>query len=291
VRDGAGPPAGLPARRELIVRPRWFQTPWFLFGTAGVAAAALFGAHRLRLNHVREEVRLKSALERAQLAALREQLRPHFLFNTLNTILPLIRHAPEAAETVVVELSDLLRATLRSDPSQLVPLEEELRTVRQYFRIAGLRFRERLDVVIQVAPETREALVPSFLLQPIAENAIRHGVETTTGRVSVRLSVWSADDSLTIELGNDVPQPPPEGSTSRGMGIGLESTRKRLAWLFKSEARLEFLSDSGRATTRIVLPLLFANNVAAGPSNANAAALSTASTVSTSSSLTERRAG
>jgi ligand-binding sensor domain-containing protein len=262
VRDGDAPPAGPPARRSLVVEPRWYQTAWFAFGSIAAAGALLLGVHRVRVNHVREELRLKSALERAQLAALREQLRPHFLFNTLNTVLPLIRHAPEAAETVVVELSDLLRATLRTDPSQLVSLEEELRTVRQYFRIAGLRFRERLDVAIQVAPEIHDALVPSFLLQPIAENAIRHGVEATPGRVSVRMAVWGDGSSLTIELSNDAPDPGAGDASpsSRGWGIGLDNTRKRLAWLFGGRARLDFAfsEEDGRATTRIVLPLLFA---------------------------------
>lgn len=266
VRDGDGPPAGPPARRSLVVEPRWFQTPWFVFGSLAAAAALLLAAHRVRLNHVREELRLKSALERAQLSALREQLRPHFLFNTLNTVLPLIRHAPEAAETVVVELSDLLRATLRSDPAQLVPLEEELRTVRQYFRIAGLRFRERLEVAIQVAPEIHDALVPSFLLQPIAENAIRHGVEATPGRVTVRMAVWADGSVLTIELSNDAPGPGAESPSSHGWGIGLDGTRKRLAWLFGARARLDFTAEGGRATTRIVLPLLFATP-GAGPAS------------------------
>lgn len=292
VRDGDGPPSGPPARRVLVVRPRWFQTPWFLLAGAAIAAALLLGAHRVRVNHVREELKLKSALERAQLAALREQLRPHFLFNTLNTVLPLIRHAPEAAEMVVIELSDLLRATLRSDPSQLVPLEEEVRTVRQYFRIAGLRFRERLDVAIQVAPEVGDALVPSFLLQPIAENAIRHGVETTSGSVAVRMSAWAAGDSLTIELTNDAPDPVPGGSPSRGSGIGLEATRKRVAWLFGGKGRVEFGQEAGRATTRIVLPLLFSGT--AGTAGGGAAPGAGGAGVSRESAAREwsrRRAG
>lgn len=174
---------------------------------------------------------------------------------------------------VVVELSDLLRATLRTDPSQLVPLEEELRTVRQYFRIAGLRFRERLDVAIQVAPEVRDALVPSFLLQPIAENAIRHGVEATSGGVSVRMAMWSDGTSLTIELSNDAPDPAahPTGGSAHGWGIGLDNTRKRLAWLFGAKARLEFAAEDGRATTRIVLPLLFASSSASSSAGAASA--------------------
>lgn len=259
VREGDGPPVGPIAAQAIVVDPRWFQTLWFAAASIAAAGALLFGAHRVRVNRVREEVRLKSALERAQLSALREQLRPHFLFNTLNTILPLIRLSPETAEMVVVELSDLLRATLRSEPSQLVTFEEELRTLRQYFRIASLRFRERLDVAIQVVPEIREALVPSFLLQPLGENAIRHGVEKTAGRVHVRLSAWSDGARLHVELSNDVPGEAPAREKSPGHGIGIENTRRRLAWLYGAYARLDFSIEENVARTRITMPLRFAD--------------------------------
>lgn len=266
VREGDGPPSGATARQRIVVEPRWFQTAWFAGGVAAAVAGILLLAHRFRVNHVSEELRLKSALERAQLSALREQLRPHFLFNTLNTVLPLIRHAPDAAETMIVELSDLLRASLRTEPSQLVPLEEEMRTVRQYFRIAGLRFRERFSLSVQIAPEVEQALVPSFLLQPIAENAIRHGVEKSSGRVDVRLAAWAAGSSLRIEMSNDAAATaaataadrqagsPPEPSA----GIGLDNTRRRLSWLFGESARLELVVRERGARTTIVMPLLFA---------------------------------
>ncbi len=258
VSEGDGPPAGAPAHQRIVVEPRWFETAWFFGAIAAVAAAVLFLAHRFRVNHVSEGLRLKSALERAQLSALREQLRPHFLFNTLNTVLPLIRHAPEAAETMIVELSDLLRASLRTEPSQLVPLDEELRTVHQYFRIASLRFKERFHLAVQIAPEVRQALVPSFLLQPIAENAIRHGVEKTAGRVEVRLTAWAAGSSLRIELSNEAFERQDRPSAEESSGIGLENTRKRLRWLFGESARVELALREQGARTTIVMPLLFA---------------------------------
>ncbi|MEP6769945.1 MAG: two-component regulator propeller domain-containing protein [Acidobacteriota bacterium] len=258
VREGNGPLAGAPARQRIVVEPRWFETAWFAGGVAASVAGMLLLAHRFRVNHVSEALRLKSALERAQLSALREQLRPHFLFNTLNTVLPLIRHAPDAAETMIVELSDLLRASLRTEPSQLVPLEEELRTMRQYFRIAGLRFRERFSLAVQIAPEVEQALVPSFLLQPIAENAIRHGVEKSSGRVEVRMFAWAAGNSLRIEMSNDAVDRQEGSPPEKSSGIGLENTRRRLSWLFGESARLELVVRERGARTTIVMPLLFA---------------------------------
>jgi two-component system LytT family sensor kinase len=181
---------------------------------------------------------LEARLSQAQLEVLKIQLHPHFLFNTLHAIASLTAEDPAAATRMIAQLSELLRCSLRRIGTQEVALHEELEVVRLYAGIQLARFEDRLVVEYQVEPDTLTALVPSLLLQPLVENAIRHGIAPRRegGRVIVgarrddrRLRLWVADDGPGLSTGQPV----------TGSGLGLENTRARLAHLYGRDQSLE----------------------------------------------------
>ena len=177
--------------------------------------------------------RLQAELAQAQLRALKAQLQPHFLFNTLHAVTVLIRHDAEAAGRMVVQLSDMLRMTLMDSERQETTLERELRFLRLYLEIERTRFRDRLEVRWDVAPGLDQAAVPTLLLQPLVENALRHGLgpRATPGRVEI--AARRDEDTLTLRVTDDGVGLGGNGDSS-GTGIGIPSTRARLAGLYGS---------------------------------------------------------
>ena len=202
-----------------------------------------------RLAAVREE-----ALE-AKMKALRYQISPHFLFNTLNSIAGLIEEgAATHAERMVLSLSTFLRSTLELDPVHDVPLREEIALQREYLGIEGTRFSDRMAVNIAVDEEASAALVPSLILQPLIENAIKHGVGRSTGPVEIAVSATRRDEALEIVVENDVaaddgrPRPP-------GMGVGLKNVADRLRARFREQGSLSSeITADGRFRAAIALP-------------------------------------
>jgi two-component system, LytTR family, sensor kinase len=195
--------------------------------------------HTMVRERDREAVRLEVDLAEAKLANLEDRLRPHFLFNTLNSIAALIREDARAAETMVQQLSELLRASLTGDPSRDVPLSEEIHLAKQYLAIQQIRFQDRLRVSLEATDDVRGALVPQYLLQPLVENAVIHGIAPresggtiwmNAGRVNGRVRITVEDDG--VGMGNAPP------STS-GNGIGLGSVRSRLAHRFGQAQKVE----------------------------------------------------
>jgi sensor histidine kinase YesM len=186
----------------------------------------------------REAALVKSQLEarlvEAQLDALKHQLHPHFLFNTINAITVLMRKGEGAsAIRMLGGLSDLLRRSLTSLRVELVSLEEELDFIARYLDIETTRFPDRLRVTMEIAPEARTASVPNMLLQPIVENAIEHGIAPRVdgGRITIKASV--AGGKLRIEIRDDgVGLSYSERSSRQGFGVGLSNVRKRLAQLY-----------------------------------------------------------
>lgn len=178
--------------------------------------------------------RLTSQLTEARLSALRDQLNPHFLFNTLNSIAVLVRHDPAGAEEMLHRLSGFLRGTLEGGEAPLCPLGEELDRVAAYIGIEERRFRDRLTVRWAVAPEARQGLVPSFILQPLVENALRHGLAPREGPGTLTVSAERQDGELRLAVRDDgvgLPAAPEDG-------VGLQNTRERLATLFGERASL-----------------------------------------------------
>lgn len=184
-------------------------------------------------------VRLEVDLAEAKLATLENRLRPHFLFNTLNTIAALIRDDPAAAETMLGQLSDLLRASLRADPGAEIQLAEELHLVEQYLSIQRVRFNDRLTIGLRATDEARQALVPQLILQPVVENAVRHGIAPRESGGSVWVSAERPDGRLRMVVEDDGVGVSESPSANAGSGIGLGGLRSRLLHLYGSDHRVE----------------------------------------------------
>jgi two-component sensor histidine kinase len=191
---------------------------------------------------------LETALSRSQLSMLRAQLNPHFLFNTLNSIAVLLRRDPARAEDMVHRLGDFLRASLDGDEGQLSTLAAELARLRDYIDIEWQRFHDRLTVRFDVEPDTREALVPVFLLQPLVENAIRHGVAPRPGPVTVGVVAQRVGDRLRLVIRDDgagLREPVTEGT-------GLTNTRRRLDVLYGKGAQMRLTNRAEGGTEAVV---------------------------------------
>lgn len=198
---------------------------------------------------------LKAQLAHAQLSTLKMQLQPHFLFNTLNAIVVLVRQqkAQEAEETLA-RFSDLLRAVLSDIDAEEVPLSRELEYLRLYLSIEQLRFSDRLRVEIFADQEILDAAVPHMGLQPIVENAVRHGIAQRIAASSIAIRATRVGDTLQIAVIDDGPGFP---STMRvqGQGIGLANTRARLAQLYGDAAGLQIAAAQGHAGAIVTMVL------------------------------------
>lgn len=197
---------------------------------------------------------LETRLLRANLDALKMQLHPHFLFNALNSVTALIRRGDTVpAEDALAQLAELLRRALDHKQDQKVTLERELEFLDHYFAIERIRFKDRLQVSFEVTPECRAALLPSLLLQPLVENAMKHGFSRSASARGLRLRAWREGDQLRLELFNEGP-PLPAGPPSSPGGIGLRNTRARLEMLFDSSARLTLENVPGGVLAAVSLP-------------------------------------
>lgn len=196
----------------------------------------------------------EASLASARLEALRMQLQPHFLFNTLNTISGLVHEEPDRADAVVTALADLLRLTLETSGERELALSRELRLVEAYLAIMQARFDDRVRSVVDVAPEVREALVPAFILQPLVENAVKHGLEPLTRGGCVWVRARREGDRLVLEVEDDGAGL--VGTEPRREGIGLGNTRARLTALHGERAAL-VLSAAGERGCVVKLEMPF----------------------------------
>jgi hypothetical protein len=223
---------------------------------------ALFQVSFARRAALKQELQLseaRSAAQSAQLAALRYQLNPHFLFNALNSISALIvTKRNEDAERMTDKLSSFLRTSLNSDPGELVPLEDELALTEEYLDIESVRFGERLDVSVDCAPGACNALVPSFLVQPLVENAIKHGVAPSRTPVKIDIQAEIEDGDLCIRVANSVTA---DNEAARGAknvpsrtGVGLENVRRRLEAVYGGSATLTAGLDEAGFVATICIP-------------------------------------
>jgi two-component system, LytTR family, sensor kinase len=203
----------------------------------------------------RERDQLAARLADARLQMLSMQLQPHFLFNTLNTIAELFREDPDAADYMIAGLSDLLRRTLELGPTQEIPLHAELDLLDRYLDIQKARFGDRLAVAIVVEDDARAASVPVLLLQPLVENAIRHGLaeRVSSGRIDIAARRDGARLIITITDDGLGPSTPIASGHER---IGLGNTRARLEALYGSQHRLE-LANAPECGARVTLDIPF----------------------------------
>ncbi|HET7232314.1 MAG TPA: sensor histidine kinase [Longimicrobium sp.] len=228
-----------------------------VFSYAAVVGIAHAVQYYRALNERRErEAVLERQLLQARLQALEMQIHPHFLFNTLHAVASLIRVKEEqAAIKMLVGLSDLLRLALRNRDAQEVPLRDELDFVRHYLDVEGIRFQDRLTVRVDVAPDVPlDARVPHLILQPLVENAIRHGVEKRAAAGHVTVNVVRDDGMLRLRVTDDGPGPKPAANGRRG--VGLTNTRERLAHLYGNRHEFDLSAGAqGGAVATVAVPL------------------------------------
>lgn len=200
---------------------------------------------------------LETQLAQAQLQMLKMQLHPHFLFNTLNGITGLVRDNDNAAAVqMLVGLSDLLRQTLDNGGKQEVRLGEELEWLELYLKLQQIRFSDRLQVSINAAPETLDAMVPNLITQPLVENAIRHGLAPRAAPGSVSLSARQLDGRLEVRVSDDGVWLPDDWSLANSKGMGLLNTEARLRQLYGPNFTLEVRNrERGGVEARLTLPL------------------------------------
>jgi two-component system, LytTR family, sensor kinase len=195
-----------------------------------------------------QAARLARQLSEARLGALRMQLNPHFLFNSLNAITVLVRDQNTAAASRMLELlSDVLRQVLRTDATHETPLSTEIDFLERYLAIEQVRFSDRLRPRIEIDPSVSAAMVPSFLLQPLVENGLRHGISRRAGAGVLHVAVRREGSQLVLTVRDDGPGLPPAsdpGSPVAG-GLGLPNTRERLAALYGEGATLEVANAEG----------------------------------------------
>jgi signal transduction histidine kinase len=191
--------------------------------------------------------RLQTQLTRAQLEALKMQLHPHFLFNTLNSISALLHRDPDTADKMIARLGDFLRLTLENSGAQEVSLRKELEFLTCYLEIERVRFQDRLTTSVDVEPDALDAPVPNLILQPIVENALRHGVAQSSAPGRVEISAKRENGSLRISVRDNGPglkaiTKPTDGFKE---GLGLSTTRTRLEQLYGASHRFELSNASG----------------------------------------------
>jgi len=205
-------------------------------------------------DHQRRATLLAELTRDAQRAALRYQLNPHFLFNTLNSVSSLVGEGRNAeAETMLLNLAVFVRSTLTEEPSGMISLKEEIGLQRLYLAIEQVRFEERLEVEIDLPAALAEARVPALILQPLVENAVRHGLARSEDRLTVRIAACARGDEVEIVVEDDGKAGPGAGGT--GLGLGLRNVEARLRAHFGDGGTLDAAPlPAGGFRARIVLP-------------------------------------
>jgi LytS/YehU family sensor histidine kinase len=219
-----------------------------LLAVLAVVISKLAGQEELS----RREGQLLQLSKEAELAQLRQQLQPHFLFNSLNSIHALVLASPQRAREMVLLLSDFLRGTLRSEGQSRISLSDELKYLGMYFDIERVRFGHRLLVEMEVAPEVESLKIPPLLVQPLVENAIKYGLYGTLGEVKIRISCQKEENYLLITVQNPFD---PQDSGPEGIGFGLSSIERRLFLIFGRTDLLLKSEENNLFQVQLKLPL------------------------------------
>jgi sensor histidine kinase YesM len=241
------------AQRMYFLNFDWeMMTYWAIVGLSHALAY-----HQEAQTRALKASQLETRLVEAQLQSLQRQLQPHFLFNTLNTISALMHRDVEAADAMIARLSDLLRISLQSVGVQEVTLKEELDFLSKYLEIEQTRFRDRLRVVFDVAPDTFDALVPNLILQPLVENAIKHGIGPRPAPGTITIRARRVGTMLELVVQDNGVGLSAARLSDFNRGIGLSNTRSRLDHLYGSSHRFEFRQPAeGGLLVLIAIPLV-----------------------------------
>jgi len=217
-----------------------------------VVAAHAYEYFMRARNQELERAKLQQALAESELQALKSQLQPHFLFNTLHGISTLIDVDKARAKLMVLKLSNLLRAAIQDGTSDLIPLDEELKFAEEYLDIEKMRLEGRLEVSWKIEPGTGCLLVPSLILQPLVENAIVHGVACSREGGWIEIAARRAGSRMELSVRNSV-----RGKGAAGSGLGLQNTKARLSHLYAEEASFSFVvTEDGIAAATLLFPAL-----------------------------------
>ena len=219
--------------------------PWWASGAAGMLLSAMVLAGLFW----RAKARTPAATA-ARLAELQSRIRPHFLFNTLNSAIALVRAEPAKAESVLEDLSELFRHAL-ADAQESVTLAQEIELAQRYLAIEQIRFGERLQIDWRLDNKASEAKLPPLLLQPLVENAVRHGVEPSVTGARLKISTEVRGATVVVKVSNTVPA----GVGPRGHGLALENVRSRLLLLHDIQAHFKTTFDNGVFQVRLEFPL------------------------------------
>jgi len=204
------------------------------------------------------ELQLESRIIQAQLQALKMQLQPHFLFNTLNAIASLVRQDDKkTAIDMLSGLSELLRSTLQQKDQQDISLEDELAFIQKYLELEKKRFKNKIEVDMDIAHETLQARVPTFMLQPLVENAIYHGLSKRINATKLKIKARRLDDQLCLDTYNDGRSLPDHFDLHVSTGIGLANTMERLSQFFGKECQLSIRNALEGVLVSIKFPLLY----------------------------------
>ena len=198
------------------------------------------------------EEKLRTLVKESELNMLKSQINPHFLFNSLNSISSLILSNPEEAREMIIRLSDFLRYSLKHRESQYVSLDEELVRMKDYLAIEKVRFGEKLHYIMDAPENCRQVKVPTMILQPLVENAIRHGVYESLEPVRVDFKCKLSDRFLQLELSNDYDADQP---TRRGTGVGLQNVSERIRLAYDGQGRMTSSADDGVFRVVLYIPV------------------------------------
>jgi two-component system, LytTR family, sensor histidine kinase AlgZ len=246
---GMGFVAGLYAASMLLLATAVPSPPWLASGFAG----ALFAAALVAALVWRAKGSMPAATT-AKLAELQSRIRPHFLFNTLNSAIALVRQEPARAEALLEDLSDLFRAAL-AEHGESVTLAQEIELAKNYLSIEQVRFGDRLQVQWQLDPAANLAKLPPLLLQPLVENAVRHGVEPSAQGANLVIATKREGSKVVIQISNSLPHLKANSASTSGNGMALNNVRQRLSLLHDLESSFQAGMKNGQFIVRIELPI------------------------------------
>ena len=199
------------------------------------------------------EEKLLSLIKETELSLLKSQINPHFLFNSLNSISSLTITDPKKAQDMIIKLSDYLRYSISHDNKSITKLEKEINNIHKYIEIEKIRFGERISFVEEICDECLKMLLPVMILQPLFENAIKHGVSESTETIYINFSAYKDQDFLIINISNNFNSSIP---SRKGQGIGLKNIRERLNLLYKDISLMSINKSSDNFEVKLVIPQL-----------------------------------